>query len=89
MVSPNVSRVLEETRRLSLEERRQLLALLSTGENQAPSTDAELDEMLIRSGIVFAVPSTPTAADTSQSQAWQPVAIRGKPLSETIIEERR
>jgi hypothetical protein len=31
----------------------------------------------------------PTDADIARFNAWKPVPINGKPLSETIIEERR
>ena len=89
MVSANVSKVLEETMRLSLDERSQLLALLSAGEAQRPLTEAEIDGLLIRRGIMLASPVKPTAEDLARAEAWQPVAIHGKPLSETIIEERR
>jgi hypothetical protein len=89
MVSQRVTKVLEETKRLTLEERRQLLTLLNAGEARGPLGDAELDALLIQKGLMSASPATATAEDIASAEAWKPVAIQGKPLSETIIEERR
>lgn len=91
MVSANVDRVLEETKRWSLDERRQLLALLGAAEVQRPLTDAEMDRLLVGKGVLSAPPppGKPTADEVARAQAWQPVPIQGPPLSETIIEERR
>jgi len=72
-----------------VEERRQLLAELSTGEALGPLSNAELDRLLIGRGIMLTCPAKPTPEDTAQAQAWQPVVIQGQPLSQTILEERR
>ena len=41
------------------------------------------------SGLLERRPRRPTKADIRAYKAYKPVQIKGKPLSETIIEERR
>lgn len=44
-------------------------------------------QQLVAEGLLSHVP--PKGKDIERFRRWQPVAIKGKPLSETIIEERR
>jgi hypothetical protein len=91
MVSQNVMRVLEEVQALSLEEQRQFRRLLD--EQPAPqpelSKEEQLDQLLLSKGVISRIPPKPTEEDIARFNAWKPVPIEGKPLSETIIEDRR
>jgi len=46
-----------------------------------------LDEGLLAAGVIGHVPAP--LIDLAYYRRWKPIAIKGKPLSETVIEERR
>jgi hypothetical protein len=54
---------------------------------EAALSEEELDQELMREGVLDQVPAPLT--DPSSYEAWTPVSIQGKPISETILEERR
>jgi hypothetical protein len=91
MVSPNVSKFLEEAKTLTPDERRQLRSLLDEPAAAQPglSKEEHLARVLLDRGIITRIRPKPTEADIARFNAWKPVPIKGKPLSETIIEERR
>ena len=90
MVSQNVYRVLREAKTLSVEERLQLRSLLDELPTEASNQPSdELDRLLLAQGVISRIPPKPTAEDIARFQAWKPIKIEGKPLSETIIEDRR
>jgi hypothetical protein len=91
MVSPNVNRLLEEVKTLTLDERRELRSLLDEPAIAQPelSKEAHLAGVLLERGIITRIRPKPTEADIARFNAWKPVPIEGKALSETIIEERR
>jgi hypothetical protein len=60
--------------------------LLARGEKTLSDEDENELEML-KEGILDYVPPAPM--DQKTFDEWKPVAIEGKPLSETILEERR
>jgi putative addiction module CopG family antidote len=49
-------------------------------------TEAEFKQHLLKSGRIS---SLPTPADPASRPVFQPIALEGEPLSETIIRERR
>jgi Arc/MetJ-type ribon-helix-helix transcriptional regulator len=49
-------------------------------------TEAEFKQHLLKSGRVS---SLPTPADPASRPVFEPIALEGEPLSETIIRERR
>ena len=51
-----------------------------------PMSEDEFKRQLLKSGLMT---SLPTPADPAARPAFQPIAIDGEPLSETIIRERR
>ena len=51
-----------------------------------PMTEAEFKQQLLASGLMT---SLPVAGDAATRPAFQPIALEGEPLSETIIRERR
>ena len=50
-------------------------------------SEDELQQRLLRAGIIRHIP--PPITDFAPYQNRTPVSIEGKPLSETVIEERR
>ena len=52
-----------------------------------PTTEAEVDQELLREGILDQVP--PPITDTTPWENRRLIEVKGKPLSETVIEERR
>jgi putative addiction module CopG family antidote len=49
-------------------------------------TEAEFKQHLLKSGLMS---SLPTPSDAASRPVFQPIALEGEPLSETIIRERR
>ena len=52
----------------------------------APMSEEEFKQDLLQSGLMS---SLPTPADPASRPVFEPIAIEGEPLSETIIRERR
>jgi hypothetical protein len=83
MPSELLQRLAEEVKQLTPEEQRQLKDQLD---------DVLLDEVdrrLLAKGSMSVIPPPPTPADLERWRNWKPIEIEGKPLSETILEERR
>ena len=87
MPSENLERVLEEVRTLTAAERHELRARLDTWSRPSQSTEDDLDQRLLSAGVIGHVPAPPT--DLAPYRRWKPIAVKGKPLSETVIGERR
>ena len=47
----------------------------------------ELDRRLLAKGIISRIP--PPIADPESYRRYKPIEVKGKPVSETLIEERR
>lgn len=90
-MSTNVERVLNEIRALTLEEQRQVREALVEVETTAPNsqvTEEKFEQRMEELGII-ARPQEPLA-DEASFHKFKPIKILdGKPVSETIIEERR
>lgn len=88
-MSMNLDRLLQEVKSLTPDEQRclrdmvdELLAIT------APQmTGDEFEEHLLRKGIISRIP--PRIRDAGFYANRRPVEVKGKPVSETIIEERR
>jgi len=52
-----------------------------------PPTEEELAQEMLREGILDQVASS--NRDVSRYENYKPIEVKGKPISETIIEERR
>ena len=87
MPSENLDRVLEGVRSLTAAERQELRTRLDRWPSPSPSTEDELDRRLLCAGVIGQVPTPLT--DLAPYRRWKPITLKGKPLSETIIEERR
>ena len=89
-MSATLSKILEEVRMLPPKEQRQLRSQLDAIVPSAPTTDELEDEFereLMAEGILGEVKPLPD--DDLEFHAYRPVTVTGKPISETIIEERR
>ncbi|PYS36630.1 MAG: hypothetical protein DMF75_00340 [Acidobacteria bacterium] len=51
-----------------------------------PITEDEVEEILLANGIISEIP--PRVPD-DEEETFEPIEVPGKPLSESIIEERR
>ena len=57
-----------------------------TQQKMKPLTRAEFDQHLLELGLMSHIPNTDADFDDPDDE---PIAIRGEPLSETVIRERR
>ena len=84
--------LLAEIKKLPPAEQQRLLEAIqeSGGEPMArrqPISEDELERVLLAKGIISSIPDR--AAYTDEDEDFEPIEVEGKPLSETIIEERR
>ncbi len=91
-MSANIERVLDEIKSLTPEERRQVRVALEIWELAKPSpqqrSEEEFEQLMEELGIISR-PREPLDDEASFSE-FKPIKILdGKPVSETIIEERR
>jgi hypothetical protein len=86
-MSATLDKIIEEVRSLLPEEQRQLIeqlnAILPATEVRAVSED-EVERLLAKQGIINLPAEMP-----SVTARPKPIHVSGKPVSETIIEERR
>ncbi len=84
-----LNQVLAQVRELRPEDRRRLRNILDSLPESpaAPPTEEEFEQELVRLGMLGAVP--PPITDLEPYRNRRLVEIKGQPLSETIIEERR
>jgi hypothetical protein len=89
MVSPNVNNILKATQALSDAECEELRRRLDERAATQPESTKQdlLRQALVERGLLE--PSPPRGKDPERFRRWQPIPIAGKPLSETIIDERR
>ena len=85
----SLTEILDEVVKLSPAEKRQVMATLSVGvDGQVDLTEMEKEELLLqtmlRKGMIKSIPNRRNIPRKSR-----PVSIKGEPLSETIIRERR
>ncbi len=89
MASTIFDTVVEQVKTLSTEQQRQLRLLLDTwlASSNVPPTEDEFEQALVTCGLL-SVPNW-QGFDVEHYQRYIPVAVRGKPVSETLIEDRR
>ena len=89
MPTTDFEKVVELVKELNPAEQWRLRDLLDVwlAPPQAPLTEEELAQELLREGILDHVP--PPITDLTPYQNRKPVDIQGEPLSETILKERR
>jgi len=84
--------LLAEIHKLPAEERQRLLDTLSReqdhqSESSRPISEDEIERILLAKGIISEIP--PLSEYSDEDENFEPIEVPGKPLSETIIEERR
>lgn len=92
MASAILEKVLEQVKALTPDEQREVREaidkLLAQPPSQKPMTkEDELDQELLKEGLLSRIP--PPITDLTPYRNRKPVQVKGKPVSETIIEERR
>jgi hypothetical protein len=91
-MSADVERVLNEIKALTPEEQRQVRAALDTIMPVTPRpemTEEEFELMLVQKGILGGRRRPLTPEEIKAFRSYRPVEVKGKPVSETIIEDRR
>jgi hypothetical protein len=88
-MSSALDKIIEEVRQLPPDEQQQLRAQLNEILPFPAPEDAleeEVERKLVAEGLI-------TLPETSQNRTdeddWEPIEVKGQPLSEMIIEERR
>ncbi len=80
--------IMKQVKNLSPQEQRELRAFLDTLlVPAAPAAEEEFERAMTTAGLL-SVPSPETRARAARRQ-HKPVPVRGKPVSETLIEDRR
>jgi hypothetical protein len=89
MAKVTLNEVLQDAKALTLDEQRRWREVLNTFLEDAPppSSDDELQRKLLEVGILSEI--RPPVAELESYRNYQPVEVKGKPVSETVIEERR
>ena len=89
MSSANLEKVIEEVKALTPDEQRQVRKLLDELlEESTPISPGDLlARRLLESGMISRIPKRPR--DPKRHKEFKPIEVKGKPVSETIIEERR
>lgn len=85
-----LERVIEEIKALSVENQRQLwlwLATLLRDKRAIALHDEKELAWVLKGGL--SVPPPMSEAQWEEFRSWKPMPLEGKPISETIIEERR
>lgn len=89
-MSATLDKIIDEVRQLPPDEQRQLVEQLNAIVPAKPSED-ELEDAfereLMAEGVLGEV--KPLPHDDPEFYAYKPVTVTGKPVSETIVEERR
>jgi hypothetical protein len=78
MATTPFEQILEEVKGLTIEEVMQLRKVLET------ILEDELNRRLLAEGVISSIP----VRDPARFRDWKPITIQGKPLSETVIEDR-
>jgi hypothetical protein len=83
--------ILAEIQKLPPEERQRLLKALAPEigghvEGRQLTSEEEVERILLTEGIISEIPAR---LPDDEEETYQPIDVPGKPLSETIIEERR
>lgn len=89
MVSANVKRIFQQAQVLSDAEHEGLRDLLieRTAKRNELTKQQQVRQALVQRGLLEK--DSPKGKDPERYRRWQPIPINGKPLSETLIEERR
>jgi hypothetical protein len=89
MAKTALRRILDDLERLTPDEQKQLREALDRLLSVAslPPTEEEFERELVESGFLERIAAPPV--DVHDVQEENPIDIQGRPLSETVIEDRR
>jgi hypothetical protein len=89
MTTSNLDRLVEEVRALTADEKRVLRDRLDSllGSPQPEISEADFERRLLERGVISSIPAPITDFEPYRNRKL--IEVKGKPLSETIIEERR
>jgi len=89
MTTSNLDRIREEVKALTPDEQRSLRDMIDEllAASAPQMTEDEFEQHLLRKGVISRIP--PRIRDASFEANRKLIEVKGKPLSETIIEERR
>jgi hypothetical protein len=99
MSSANLEKVIEEVKALAPDEQRKVKDLIesllrdsgksadSNAQTTKPAPEELFEQKLLEAGIISEIPKRLPTPESLRD--FKPVAVKGKPVSETIIEERR
>lgn len=89
MTTSNLDRLIEAAKTLTPDEQRSLRDMVDELlVKSAPTmTEDEFEQHLLKKGIISRIP--PRIRDAALYASRKPIEVKGKPVSETIIEERR
>jgi hypothetical protein len=89
MTTANLDQIIEAVKALNPEEQRQLHNMLEEmlKESKPQMTEEEFEQRLLQRGVISRIP--PPIADSTSLQNRKLMEVKGKPLSETVIEERQ
>lgn len=88
-MSTNVERVLDQIRGLTAEEQQQVWAALISGETKPLMTADEFEQHLLDAGVISELKPPITEEELARFRAYKPIEVTGRPVSETLIEDRR
>ena len=89
MTTSNLDRLVEEVRALTPDEKRVLRERLDSliVSPQPEMSEADFERRLLERGVISSIPAPITDFEPYRNRKL--IEVKGKPLSETIVEERR
>jgi len=84
-----LEKVIEQVKSLAPEEQMKVRELLDAilPPKKTPPTREEYEQYLLAKGVISHIPTR--QPPSPERKAFKPIKVTGKPISETIIEERR
>jgi hypothetical protein len=91
MAALNFDQVWQAVQQLTPHQQRRLRKLLDALRfmHQPLTPEEQLQLLLLKDGVIDRMPRPSTEDDWQAFQEYKPVPMEGKPLSETVLEERR
>ena len=89
MAKMNFEQVVQAIRELEPAEQMRLFEFLSESLPLPSLTEEEWEQEMLQEGVLDHIPRKMTPEEIEAYRRYQPVEIKGEPLSETIIRERR
>jgi hypothetical protein len=88
IMSTEVERVLDQISALTDEEQQQVRAALNSNTKPLLTEDG-FEQHLLDAGVISEVKPAITEEELARFRAYKPIEVKGRPVSETLIEDRR